>query len=336
MAVAEKTTPAILPPPWAPKRDRKANGAVFRVVRRGAQESFGSTLLNDLYHFMRTASWMRVFGLMAAAFLLINIVFAAVLYFSHAEILNAHPGSFADRFWFSVQTMATIGYGYLSPMDNVANVIVTVESFVGIVFTAMVTGICFSKFSTANARVLFSKSIAISDHEGRPALMFRMANERSTAIVEATVKVSMIRDEVLPSGERLRRFYDMSLRRHQSPTFALSWTVYHSIDATSPLWTLTPAELAAANTGFIVTFTGIDDSLAATVHTRHTYTFADMHWHSRLVDIVSNEIGDDGIPVRVIDYTRFHEVEPAALTPIGPHDPTAADIAALAAASFNP
>ena len=335
--MSEKTSPAIPPPPRATKAERKAaNGAAFRVVRRGAQESFGSTLLNDLYHFLRTASWLYVFALMAAAFLIINVVFAAILYFTHAEILNAHPGSFMDRFWFSVQTVATIGYGYLAPMDTVSNVIVTIESFVGIIFTAMITGICFSKFSTANARILFSRAIAISDHEGRPALMFRMANERSTAIVEATVKVSMIRDELLPSGERLRRFYDMSLRRNQSPTFALSWTVYHSIDATSPLWTLTPEELAAANTGFIVTFTGIDDSLAATVHTRHTYTFEDMHWNSRLVDIVSNEIGDDGVPVRIINYTKFHDVEPAALTPIGPNDPTADDVAALTAASFSP
>lgn len=277
-----------------------ARGRVL-VKRRGMQRTRG-WFAKDAYHYLRTASWKAIFGLFAAVFIGTNLVFATVLYLGHANISNAT--GFADCFWFSVQTLATIGYGYLAPEDTLSNVVVTIESFLGIGLTAVVTGIFFARFSTASARVLFSKTAIIADHEGALTLMFRMANERDTAIVEATLHVYISRDEVLSTGERVRRIYDLSLRRSTSPIFFMSWTAYHTIDASSPLYGKTAADLAKDGTNVIVTFTGIDDRLASSVHTRFAYTNEDLRWGHRFIDVLRYDAETGG---RYLDFEPFHD-----------------------------
>ena len=198
-----------------------------------------------------------------------NLIFATVLYLGRAEITNAH--GFLDDIWFSVQTMGTIGYGYLAPGDDVANAIVAVESFYSIMLTALITGLFFARFSTPSARVAFSRVAIIGEHDGQRVLQFRMANERTTAILEATIRLYMTRDEKLANGESMRRVYDLPLRRNTSPVFALSFLAVHSLDAASPLYNMTAPQLRETNVNIIVTFTGIDDQLAAPVHSRYAY-----------------------------------------------------------------
>jgi len=277
-----------------------ARGRVL-IERRGLPRARG-WFAKDAYHYLRTASWRAIFGLFAAVFIGTNLIFAAVLYLGHANISNAT--GFADCFWFSVQTLATIGYGYLAPQDTLSNGVVTIESFLGIGLTAVVTGIFFARFSTTSARVLFSKTAIIADHEGARTLMFRMANERDTAIVEATLHVYVSRDEWLSTGERVRRIYDLPLRRTTSPIFFMSWTAYHTIDATSPLFGKTAADLAKDGTNLIVTFTGIDDRLASTVHTRYSYAAEDIRWDHRFVDVLKT---DDETGGRYLDFEPFHD-----------------------------
>jgi inward rectifier potassium channel len=286
-----------------------------QVERRGVKESFGQALGADVYHFLRTTTWTRLIAIMLGIYLGANLVFAAVLYFGNATIVNAAPGSFADRFWFSVQTMATIGYGGMAPGDTLGNVVVTIESFVGIVITAMATGLFFAKFATPVAKVMFSKRAVIADQDGTPTLMFRMANARETAIVEAAVKVAFLRDVTLKSGERVRRIDDLVLRRSTSPVFALSWTAYHAIDAASPLYGATPETLRAVNAMLSVTFTGIDDRLATTVHARTTYATDFILHDYKFVDIL---IEDAATGRRIIDFTHFDETVPVAPAPVTP------------------
>ena len=228
------------------------------MERRGARRA---SLAYDAYHFLRTSTWSVIIGLFAAGFLISNAGFALMLWLGHANVMNAH--GYADYFWFSVQTMATIGYGYLAPADPLSNAIVTVESFFGILYTALITGVIFGRFSTPRARVMFSKVAIISEHDGKPSLQFRMANERLTAIVEATVRAYLVRDERLANGEPMRRIHDLQLRRATSPIFAMSFLVVHEIDDKSPLRGMTAVQLRESNVNLIVTFTGTDDSLAA-------------------------------------------------------------------------
>lgn len=271
------------------------------MERRGVR---AASLGYDAYHFLRTTTWPRLMGLFAAAFLLSNLGFALVYWVTGAKILNVD--GFHDLYWFSVQTMATIGYGYLAPGDDIANAIVTVESFWGIVLTALVTGIFFARFSTPKARVIFSKHAIIGIHDGSRVLMFRMANERVTAIVEATIRAYLVRDEKLANGEPWRRVYDLTLRRNTSPVFALSFLATHVIDASSPLHGCTVDSMRDSNANLIVTFTGIDDSLAATVHARYMWTWEEIAFDQRFADLIKTD--DHG--KRYLDLGPIHEIEP--------------------------
>ena len=263
------------------------------------------SVLLDAYHLLRTTSWKVIIALFAALFVLSNLLFAALYDLTGATVTNVHGP--LDYFWFSVQTMATIGYGYLAPADDVANLLVTIESFTGILLVALITGIFFARFSTPSARVMFSKVALISEHDGKRVLMFRIANERTTAIVEATVRAYLIADEKLVNGETMRRVYDLALRRSTSPVFALSFLVVHEIDANSPLHGRTPDILHEQLANVIVTFTGIDDRLAASVHSRYVYTLGDIEFDRRFADLFRN---DPETGRRYLDMEPFHRTEP--------------------------
>lgn len=271
------------------------------IERRGLRRS----LLLDAYHLMRTASWTQILLLFAGVFLLANLLFAIAYYVSGAAVLNAT--GFDDDFWFSVQTMATIGYGYLAPAHDLANAIVTVESFAGMLFTALLTGVFFARFSTPSPRIVFSRVALLTNHDGKRALLFRMANERTTAIVEATVRAYLIADETLADGEIMRRVHDLPLRRSTSPVFALSFLAVHEITDASPLAGRTYEQLRAQSANLIVTFTGIDDRLAAAVHARYVYTWDDVQLDRRFSDLFRT---DPATGRRYLDMQPFHETEP--------------------------
>ncbi|MFT3692133.1 MAG: ion channel [Kofleriaceae bacterium] len=270
------------------------------LARRGVRTS----LADDAYHLLRTATWTRVFLLFLGVFLGSNLIFATVLYLGHAKI--DHSTGFIDCFWFSVQSMGTIGYGYLAPEDNLANTIVTIETFYSILLTALVTGMFFARFSTPRSRVIFSNKAIIGDHDGQRVLMFRMANERTTAILEATVHAYITKEHKLDTGEVMRRVFDLKLRRATSPVFALSFLVVHPIDEDSPLYGATPESLRATGTNFIATVVGIDDQLATNVHARMVWDAADVVFDHRYVDL----FGVDENGKRFLDLGPLHETVP--------------------------
>lgn len=272
------------------------------IERRNQRKS---TLADDSYHYLRTTSWSRVLALFAAIFVLSNLFFAAILYFGHGAISNAH--GFMDCFWFSVQSMGTIGYGYLAPEGWLTNTVVTFETFYSMLLTALVTGLFFSRFSTPSARVLFAKTALISEHDGKRALQFRMANERTTAILEATVHAYVTRDEMLANGDQMRRVYDLSLRRTTSPVFALSFLAIHAIDEHSPLFGCTAEQVQLNNINIIVTLTGIDDQLATNVHARYVYNWNDLQFDRSYVDLF---VLDPVTGRRILDLGPMHDTVP--------------------------
>jgi len=263
-------------------------------------------ILGDLYHLLLTSSWPRLLTLLAAAYVAMNALFAVGYVLEPDALENARPGSFADAFFFSVQTMATIGYGRMVPRTLLANVLVTLETLTGLLGLAMVTGLVFAKFSRPTARVLFSRVAVIGRRDGLRAFMFRMANERGNNIAEAQVHVALARQEVTVEGESVRRFYDLELVRRLNPIFPNTWTVVHPITESSPLHGATPASVETDEARIVVSVIGLDESYSQTVHARHSYAPADIVWNARFADVVVREPEGD---VR-IDYSRFHDVVP--------------------------
>jgi inward rectifier potassium channel len=269
-----------------------------------------SVTFRDLYHFLLGASWGRVIGAVVALFIAANALFA-LAYIITDGIAGARPNSFWDAFFFSVQTMGTIGYGTMSPKNFAGNVLVTLEAVVGLLGLAMATGLIFAKFSKPSARVLFSRVAVISQREGVPTLMLRVANERSNHVVEAQIRAALLRTEVTAEGERVRRIHDLQLVRSQSPVFVLSWTVLHQIKPGSPLFGATAETLAQQEAEIVVTLTGIDETLSQTIHARFSYVADEIRWKARFADIFVTT--PDGR--RRLDYSKFHDVIEEAPSP---------------------
>ena len=260
----------------------------------------------DLYHSLLTVRWAGFFALVALAYVVFNVVFALLFLLQDNAIANAKPGSFPDTFFFSVQTMVTIGYGQLYPQTLYANTLVTIEVLLSMMGLALATGVIFARFSRPTARVLFSRVAVIGTYNGERMLMFRAANQRRNQILEAQISVSLLRDEHSSEGGTLRRFYDLPPTRARTPMFSLTWLVMHPLDAKSPLHHCTPESLRAEQAEIVITLVGIDGTFAQTVHARHSYVGDEIVWNHRFVDVLSQL--EDG--TRVIDYRRFHDVEP--------------------------
>ena len=278
----------------------RPGGAPLHIERRGL---LGGSW--DLYHAVLTLNWPLFLGGVVLGYLGINLLFATLYLAGGDVIANAVPGSFWDAYMFSVQTLATIGYGAMAPKTPYADVLVAIEAFTGLFGVAVATSLMFTRFARPSSRVLFCRSAVVAYRDGVPSLLLRMANERGNPVVEAQVRVILVRNELTVEGERIRRFHDLALTRTFSPLFALSWTVVHPIDAASPLFGATSESLARDATELMVLVTGIDDTFQAQIHARFSYLAAEIAWDRRFCDVIS--VAPDGH--RVIDYAAFHHLE---------------------------
>lgn len=304
MAVTPKHRRPPRPSSRTAMRDTNLGGAGnIRLIR-----DTGERRPLDFYHTMLTAGWPVFFGTVAAVYFVFNLVFALIYWIDPGGVANARPGSLADLFFFSVQTMATVGFGDMHPQDLFTNVVATVEVFLGIITIAVATASIFARFSRPTARVMFSHVAVVAPYDGVPTLMFRAANRRRNQILEAQVSVSLLRDEITAEGHEMRRFHDLKLARARTPIFSLSWTVMHPIDADSPLFGASFEMLQAQDARIIVTLTGLDESFSQTIHTRNVYAAEQIAWNRRFADILGESA--DGVPE--IDYRRFHQVEEIA------------------------
>jgi len=273
-----------------------------------------TTPLRDLYHSLLTARWAQFFGLVLFAYLGANLLFASGYLAIGDGIEEARPGNFSDAFFFSVQTMATIGYGKMAPRGLAANLLVTLEALIGLLGLALVTGLVFAKFARPTARVLFSRNAVVTTFDGVPSLLFRMANERGNQIAEAQAHLVLLRTERTPEGEEVRRVHDLRLRRSQSAFFAFTWLVVHPITPDSPLFGETSATMQEKDLDLVASMTGLDETLSQAVHARHAWTPDQILWNHHFADVVA--VLPDGR--RAIDYRKFHEVAPDGDVPAGP------------------
>jgi inward rectifier potassium channel len=265
--------------------------------------------LSDLYHSLLTLPWWAFLLGLAFVYLGLNVLFAMLYLRGDGAIANARPGAFSDAFFFSVETLSTIGYGQMSPATLYGNVVMTVEALFGLTLLAVVAGLVFARVSRPTARVIFSKVAVVTPYNGVPTLSFRLANERRNQILEAQVSVTLVRDERTAEGEWMRRFYDLQRARQRSPIFAMTFTVMHPIDPASPLWNATAASLTAEAAEIVVTVTGIDETLSQAVHARTSYLAHEVVWGHRFADVFTQT--EDGR--LAIDYRRFHDTEPDQL-----------------------
>lgn len=262
--------------------------------------------LHDLYHYILTQSWGAYFALVVMLFLLINALFALGYYF-FGGVSNARPGSFEDAFFFSVQTLATIGYGGMFPVSRIAHVLVSVEAFCGMLGVALATGVTFARFARPSARVLFSERIAVGPRDGVPTMHFRMANWRHNQVVEAQARIIVLRTVRTKEGDVHRIPVELKLVRDRTAMFLLTWTMMHVIEPGSPFYGEGALDrLREEGAELYLNVIGQDETFAQTIHARYRYQLDDIAWNTRFHDVLST-LPDGG---RVIDYRYFHDVVP--------------------------
>ena len=279
-----------------------------RAIRLGDREIFSRGvkrhLWQDLYHLCLTARWPMFFAALAIGFLLLNVVFASLYLLGEQPIANLAPTGFRGAFFFSVETLATVGYGDMHPQTVYAHTISTIEIFTGMVSVALMTGVVFARFSRPKALIMFADNPVIGPMNGKPTLMIRTANGRQNFIVDAWAKLRLSRNEVTIEGMRLRRVHDLQLVRSEQPLFVLGWTLMHVIDESSPLFKESAESLEQSDGGLILSVQGLDESTAQSMQARNSYSHRDIRWNHRYMDIFHV----DGEGRNHIDYNKFHEI----------------------------
>ena len=279
----------------------------FNVVRSGLGwlETFAP------YHHLLTISWAAFLGLATACYLFLNIIFA-LAYLAAGEDALAGAGAamlggrFSRAFFFSVQTFATIGYGQIGPNGLAANLLVTIEALVGLMYQALATGLLFARFARPTASIVFSRRAIVTPYNDGTALMFRIANRRRNEVLELEAQVLF--SEKRPDGRGIlaRRYLRLPLERNRVTFFPLSWTIVHPIDAESPLAGKSADDLHRSEAEILVLLSGIDETFEQTVHTRTSYRSDEIVWNARFSKIFVA----DSQPRVSVDVSRIDDIEP--------------------------
>jgi len=260
----------------------------------------------DPYHLFLVMPWSLFLLTIVVIYVLINLFFATLYVLGEGGIANAQPGSFADAFFFSVQTFASIGYGAMYPQSVYVHIVVTCQAVVSLISIALLTGLSFARFAQPTARVLFSRVAVIGRHDGIPTLMIRAVNERGNQILEAQARLTLLRDDITQEGNPFRRIYDLPLIRDRTFSFSIGWTILHPITPSSPLYGLTVADLVHHNTTITATIHGLDETVSQTLHARYDYGSHAILFNHRFVDMIQF-LPDHR---RVIDYGKIHDAVP--------------------------
>jgi inward rectifier potassium channel len=255
----------------------------FEIGKKGASRYDW----RDPYHIAVSLSWPGFLAMFVAMELALNLFFAALYSLQPGAVANARPGAISDLFFFSLETLATVGYGVMAPATLYGHAVSAVEIIVGMAFVAIMTGLTFVRFSRPRGKFMWADKTVITTHNGRRTLMIRLANGRLSLMTDARARISVLIAERSAEGQFFRRIYDLKLARDRLPLFALTWTLMHEIDAASPLARFDLRALAKSDLRMFVSVEAHDRSLAADVSDMKDYGGADILVGKRFVDAVT-------------------------------------------------
>ena len=261
----------------------------------------------DPYRLAVELSWPQFLALLFAVYVTVTAVFGVLYLLVPGAVANAKPHVFADHFFFSLETLATVGYGYMYPATIYGHVVAGTEILTGVTFTAILTGLTFGRFSKPRAKFIFAEHPVVSVYNGRATLMLRVGNGRTGVLADARVKIGVLISEVSAEGAHFRRTHELSLARHTIPVFPLTWTIMHEIDDHSPLFGMTTESFRASDVRMFVSLEARDPLLATVVHELRDYAPTDVIFGARYVDMIGED--EEGRPCA--DMTKISEVEAA-------------------------
>jgi len=257
----------------------------------------------DIYHLILTLTWPQFAGMVLGIYLCINLIFATLYFLGGNCIAELTPGSYSDDFFFSVETLATVGYGHAYPATLYGHCVATLEILVGLFGLAVLTGLIFVRFSRPTARIKFSTVAVVAPFDGTPTLMVRLANMRHHAMVEAEFRVLFMRSELTKEGEDVRRFYPLRLQFDHLISFPAALTLRHVIDETSPLFGLNSEDLKLTDSRMLVSIVCVDPVIQAPVQSQTEYVNEQIAWNRRFAEIYT----EDAAGRYTVDYSKFDD-----------------------------
>jgi len=255
----------------------------FELTKKGASRYDW----RDPYHIAVSLSWPGFLLLFVCLELALNLTFATLYLLQPGSVANARPGAITDAFFFSLETLATVGYGVMAPATLYGHIISAIEIIVGMAFVAIMTGLTFVRFSRPRGKFLWAEKAVVTKHNGRQTLMIRLANGRASLLTDAQARIGVLIAEVTAEGQFFRRVYDLTLARDRLPMFAITWTLMHEIDEASPLHRYLPTRLEGADIRMFVSVTAHDRMLAADVSDIKDYGTKDILFGRRYADAVT-------------------------------------------------
>jgi len=265
--------------------------------------------LRDPYHLALTASWPTFTLVLLALYAAINILFATLYAAAPGSVGNARPGSLADGFFFSMETLATVGYGQMYPATTYGHLVSITEIMSGLAFTTITTGLIFVRFSKPRAKILYADHVVITPYNGMPTLMLRIANGRMSMMTDLKVKLSALVRELSTEGHSMRRVTDLALVRANIPMFALTMMLMHRIDEDSPLYGHTAQSLLDGDVRLFLSVEARDTAINSTVHDLKDYHSQHIRFGMKYVDTVTVDL--DGRTMA--DLTKLSLIEPDGL-----------------------
>jgi inward rectifier potassium channel len=264
--------------------------------------------LRDPYHLAVALTWPQFLAALLALYLTVNFVFALAFWLVPGSVANARPDSFGDAFFFSIETLATVGYGEMYPATAYCRVVAAIEIVCGLAFTAILTGLTFVRFSRPRAKLIFAANPVVAMHNGKPTLMVRIGNGRAAGLADAKAQLNVLLSETTEEGKLFHRAQELRLERAHIPIFPLFWTLVHVLDERSPLHGYDAARAIAAKAQVFVALEARDPTLATVVHDIRNYAAEDIRFGMRYTDAMTT--AEDGTPV--LDLTRIGALEPDA------------------------
>lgn len=300
----------------------KINESYSRLINKDG--SFNVRRVNEhfwdrinLYHRLITIPWFPFLSLVLAAYLIANSVFAGIYMLVGVDRLHGLTevtgptlaGQFWGAFFFSAQTLTTVGYGHMSPIGYLASGIAAFESMLGLLAFALATGLLYGRFSRPIANIRFSKKAVFAPYQDMNGWMFRIVNERYNQLIDIEVEVSLSRFETKPDGTLYRHFYPLPLERNKVTFFPLSWTLVHPITADSPLFGVTQEQIVESKTEFLILLRAINETFSQTVNIRSSYRHDELEWGQKFRPMFSSPEHS----VTTIDLNQLDSTDPVLL-----------------------
>ncbi len=270
------------------------------------------------YHTLITMSWRKFWLLVLSCYLVVNIIFAFIYMSFGPNGLDGTSGSstfnrFMDSFFFSAQTMSTVGYGHISPKGMATNSVAALESMMGLLAFALATGLLYGRFSRPSAQIIYSKNIIVAPYGDKgKGIMFRLANLRRNMLIDLDIEIIFSYNETV-DGKVVRRFYPLELERRKVSVLTLNWTIVHPLDENSPLSDMSKEDLIKSEAGFAILLRAFDDTFSQTVHSRTQYQAHEIVWGAKFKPAFDRD--EDGRIV--LDLSKISDHVPFELEKIG-------------------